>query len=51
MSRKRTQEPAIAGNAPLLRDRVAWDVAALALAANLPEIGAGFVYDDHPIVE
>jgi tetratricopeptide (TPR) repeat protein len=33
------------------RNRVAWFVAALALLANFPVLFAGFVFDDHPIVE
>jgi hypothetical protein len=33
------------------RDAAAWIVAALALAANLPVLFAGFVFDDHSIVE
>jgi hypothetical protein len=33
------------------RDRAAWAVAALALVVNVPVLLAGFVFDDHPIVE
>jgi hypothetical protein len=33
------------------RDAAAWIVAALALVANLPVLFAGFVFDDHPMVE
>jgi hypothetical protein len=40
-----------AASRPQRRNAAAWIVASLALAANLPVLFAGFVFDDHPIVE
>jgi hypothetical protein len=51
MSSRRGRESKSAPSRARRRDAAAWIVAALALAANLPVLLAGFVFDDHPIVE
>jgi hypothetical protein len=51
MSSRRGRQPKSARSRARRRDAAAWIVAALALAANLPVLFAGFVFDDHPVIE
>jgi hypothetical protein len=60
MSRKRRQQKTAGngeqtsrrtGHGGSRRDLAAWTIALVALLANAPVLFAGFVFDDHPIVE